>query len=76
VMALAAHTLEHELRTPTMGDPSALLNVRLLRGVAHGMAAVHAQQITHRDLKPANVLLSPDGVPWITDFGLSTCAHC
>ena len=35
------------------------------------MAAVHAHQLTHLDLKPQNVLLSAEGVPWITDFGLS-----
>ena len=71
VMALASRTLENELTRPIL-EPSPLLNTRLLRGVVHGMAAVHAQQITHRDLKPQNVLLSAEGVPWITDFGLST----
>jgi hypothetical protein len=32
---------------------------------------VHTHGIIHRDLKPANVLVSPDGVPTLLDFGVS-----
>jgi len=71
IMSLAARNLEQELREPTLDEPSTLRNVRILRGVANGMAAVHAQKISHLDLKPENVLLSTNGEPWITDFGLS-----
>jgi serine/threonine-protein kinase len=43
----------------------------LVRQVADAVAYAHRRKTIHRDLKPQNVLLSKDGTPRVTDFGLA-----
>src|SRR5579863_3800495 len=45
--------------------------VKLLVGVADGLAAAHAAGILHRDIKPDNILVGRNGYAKLSDFGLA-----
>jgi serine/threonine protein kinase len=61
-------TLAEKLRHQALPPQDA---AALLIQVARGVHAAHQAGILHRDLKPGNILLSADGTPKLTDFGLA-----
>ena len=63
-LPLAAHAKSH--------PPAPKQIQRWMTQLADAVFAAHEKGVIHRDLKPSNVVIAPDGVPVIIDFGVSS----
>ena len=61
-------TLEEKLKDGPLPIEDAL---QIGLQIAEALEAAHDKGIVHRDLKPANIMLTPDGVVKVLDFGLA-----
>ncbi|MGQ9927129.1 MAG: protein kinase domain-containing protein [Chloroflexaceae bacterium] len=48
-----------------------LLAVRIVTQIAAALDYLHAQQIVHRDVQPANILVTAEGVAYLTNLSLA-----
>jgi len=46
-------------------------SINLIKQIAEGLKHAHDKNIIHRDIKPSNILLTPNLIPKITDWGLA-----
>ena len=63
-------SLDHFLRRPPI-EITEELQIKLIKGIAAGMAALASQNIVHRDLAARNILLGKNFAPKVSDFGFS-----
>ena len=65
---VAGGSLEEWIRAAKLAGLEQILDVAIQ--FAWGLEAAHQRGLVHQDVKPLNVLMTPQGVPKVTDFRL------
>ncbi|MCJ7434490.1 MAG: serine/threonine protein kinase, partial [Anaerolineales bacterium] len=65
---LPGGTLKHKLSNNPMPWQDA---VEILLPIANALGYAHKHDIIHRDVKPANILITDEGEPMLSDFGIA-----
>ncbi|MHC4781392.1 MAG: serine/threonine-protein kinase, partial [Planctomycetota bacterium] len=65
---VAGHPLDKKIRN---GQVSPRKAAAVAKDLASALHHAHENGVLHRDVKPSNVLITPEGTPQITDFGLA-----
>lgn len=70
---LAGHTLKKQLHDlDCRGERLALAEVERITGaLANALDYAHRQGVVHRDFKPSNIVITANGRPVLTDFGIA-----
>ncbi|HEX3229357.1 MAG TPA: protein kinase, partial [Pyrinomonadaceae bacterium] len=65
---IAGETLRQRLNRDRLSPTEA---VSITRQIAGALAAAHQSGLIHRDIKPENIMIWPDGLVKVLDFGLA-----
>ena len=68
-MEFIPNDLDKLIKSEGALDPSRA--IELTASISEGVGQAHSQGIVHHDIKPQNVLLTAEGIPKVTDFGIA-----
>ncbi|KAA1296455.1 MAG: PGF-pre-PGF domain-containing protein, partial [SAR202 cluster bacterium] len=69
VMEYIPNSLDKEISQTTKLDP--VVSTKIIIQVCKALFHAHENGFIHKDIKPQNILLTDEGIPKVTDFGIS-----